>query len=123
MPLDNFLQQNGTKKLACSQNFNTNNSDGKSNASLAAILRDGQVSSNKPEWMHNPWSKKRPTITRPRQPSMYGKKVKVATDSNSMKMEQEFAKMYPFQDSGRWDIQIFIDKQSVHLKFNLRTRL
>ena len=100
--LDNFLQQNGTKKLACSQNFNTNNSDGKSNASLAAILRDGQVSSNKPEWMHNPWSEKRPTITRPRQPSMYGKKVKVAIDSNSMKVEQKVCKNVSF--SGLWTL-------------------
>ena len=100
--LDNFLQRNGRKKLACEQNFNVNNSEAKSNTLLSAILRDGQVSSNKPEWMNHPWSEKRPAITRPRQPSMYGKKVKVATDSSSMKVEQNVCKNVSF--SGLWTL-------------------
>ena len=90
--------------------LHVNNSEAKSNTSLA-ILRDGQVSSNKPEWMNHPWSEKRPAITRPRQPSIR-EKVKVATDSSSMKVEQNVCKNVSFSDSGRWDIQIFIDKIS-----------
>ena len=99
--LDNFLQQNGTRKLACEQHLD-GKIEGKSTISQVAILRDGQVSANKPEWMNNPWSEKRPTITRPLPPSLYQKKVEVATDMNSVKVEKNVSKNISF--SGLWTL-------------------